>query len=44
MNPNSKEDDDTTEPTVSSAPKEKPNFPGPKPGVKYPLTVDYCGG
>jgi hypothetical protein len=22
----------------------KPNYPGPKPDVKYPLTVIYCGG
>ncbi len=44
MNPNSKDDEDTTEPTSSSGPKEKPNYPGPKPGVKYPLTVLYCEG
>ena len=44
MNPNSKDDEDTTEPTSSSGPKEKPNYPGPKSGVKYPLTVTYCGG
>ncbi len=22
----------------------KPNYPGPNPDVKYPLTVIYCGG
>ena len=22
----------------------KPNYPGPNPNVKYPLTVIYCGG
>jgi hypothetical protein len=44
MNPNSKEDEDTTETTASSAPREKPNYPGPKPGVKYPLKVIYCEG
>ena len=24
--------------------QEKPSYPGPKPGVKYPLAVIYCGG
>jgi hypothetical protein len=24
--------------------KKKLNYPGPKPGVKYPLNVLYCGG
>ena len=22
----------------------KPNYPGPKPDVKYPIAVIYCGG
>ncbi len=46
MNPNSKQDDEDDQATGStaSAVKEKPNYPGPKPGVKYPLTVIYCGG
>lgn len=24
--------------------RKKLNYPGPKPGVKYPLNVLYCGG
>jgi hypothetical protein len=24
--------------------KSNINYPGPNPGVKYPLTVVYCGG
>lgn len=29
---------------ASGGEKPKPNYPGPKNGVVYPLTVVYCGG
>ena len=29
---------------MSSSSANKCNYPGPLPGVKYPLTVIYCGG
>ena len=40
------EDDDSTNGSASATAesKKKPNFPGPKPGVQYPLNVLYCGG
>jgi len=24
--------------------KKTPTYPGPKPGISYPLSVIYCGG
>ena len=29
---------------AASSDKPKPKYAGPKPGVKYPLSVVYCGG
>lgn len=29
---------------AAASDKPKPKYAGPKPGVKYPLSVVYCGG
>lgn len=36
------EEEDTV--AASSELKKTPIYPGPKPGVQYPLNVLYCGG
>jgi hypothetical protein len=40
---NIEEDESVSSASVTSE-KKKPNYPGPKPGVQYPLSVIYCGG
>lgn len=42
MDPNLEEDESNT--ASAAVTKKMPNYQGPKQGVKYPLTVIYCGG
>ena len=46
MDPKSNVEDDETVASASAttSEKKKPNYPGPKSGVQYPLNVLYCGG
>ena len=43
MDPN-EEDEVSHAASATTSKKTTPNYPGPKPGVHYPLTVIYCGG
>jgi hypothetical protein len=37
-------DDENSTGASAQAATKKPNYPGPKPGVKYPVEMIYCGG
>lgn len=41
MDPN---EDDEQNTASATSPKKDLGYPGPLPGVHYPLTVIYCGG
>ena len=41
---NVEDDDSSNTASASTQSRNKPNYPGPKPGVQYPLNVLYCGG
>ena len=41
MDPN---EDDEQNTASATTPKKDLGYPGPLPGVHYPLTVIYCGG
>ena len=40
MDPNEEEEISSS----NTKTKKIPNYPGPKEGVSYPITVLYCGG